>query len=167
MKALIPLVAALGLTLSWVAGSRAEHPAVFPMPSSPDYVEECGSCHTAYAPGLLPARSWRTLMAGLADHFGEDAELEPPLRTALLAELTALAADSAQASLLMRRIAGAIPAAETPLRASTGPFFRYMHDEVPAAIWKRPKIGNPSNCMACHPRANQGHYGEAEVRIPK
>ena len=26
---------------------------------------ECGSCHVAYPPGLLPAASWRAIMAGL------------------------------------------------------------------------------------------------------
>jgi cytochrome c553 len=161
------LLVALLLALSWIASSRAENDAAFPMPSGKQYVEECGSCHTAYAPGLLPARSWRKTMEGLSDHFGEDAELDPEAHAAILSSLLALAADSGQANMLMRRIATAIPAAETPLRASTGPFFRYMHDEVPASIWKRAKIGNPSNCIACHTRANLGRYGEGEVRIPK
>ena len=40
---------------------------------NPLYQEECGSCHMAYPPGLLPGRSWEKLMTGLADHFGENA----------------------------------------------------------------------------------------------
>jgi len=39
------------------------------------YQQECGSCHFAYQPGLLPARSWSTIMQGLDQHFGENAEL--------------------------------------------------------------------------------------------
>jgi hypothetical protein len=167
MKNLAWLAATLMLALSWIAGSRAENEAAFSMPATKRYVEECGSCHTAYAPGLLPARSWQKMMAGLSDHFGEDAELDPDAQAAILASLTALAADSGQANMLMRRIAAAIPTTETPLRTSTGPFFRFMHDEVPASIWQRPKIGTPSNCIACHTRANLGRYGEGEVRIPK
>jgi hypothetical protein len=42
-----------------------------------------------------------------------------------------------------------------------------MHDEVPAYIWKRKKIGSLANCIACHTRANEGRYGEREIRIPQ
>ena len=28
------------------------------------YAEECGSCHFAYPPGLLPASSWQQVMTG-------------------------------------------------------------------------------------------------------
>ena len=37
---------------------------------------ECGSCHLAYPPELLPASSWRRIMAGLDRHFGADASLD-------------------------------------------------------------------------------------------
>ena len=40
------------------------------------YVEECGACHLAYPPGLLPVDSGLKIMQGLADHFGESAELD-------------------------------------------------------------------------------------------
>jgi Dihaem cytochrome c len=36
--------------------------------SNPTYVNECGACHFTYLPGLLPARSWRALMARANDH---------------------------------------------------------------------------------------------------
>lgn len=166
-KRLALLATVLVLPLSWIAASRAGNEARFPMPEAAQYREECGACHTAYAPGLLPARSWRKTMAELSEHFGEDAELEPAPRDAILNWLISAAADSAQANPLMRRIAAAIPAGEIPSRISTGPFFRYMHDEVPGAIWQRKSIGSRSNCLACHPRANDGGYAEAEVRIPK
>ncbi len=39
---------------------------------NPLYSEECGACHLAYPPSLLPQASWRGIMDGLADHFGED-----------------------------------------------------------------------------------------------
>src|SRR5512146_2667484 len=38
---------------------------------------ECGSCHVAYPPRLLPAESWRAVMSGLDKHFGSDASLDP------------------------------------------------------------------------------------------
>ena len=42
------------------------------------YKDECGSCHFAYQPGLLPGKSWAKLLdeKALADHFGEDASLD-------------------------------------------------------------------------------------------
>ena len=33
------------------------------LPASPTYRAECGSCHVPYPPQLLPAESWRALMA--------------------------------------------------------------------------------------------------------
>lgn len=42
------------------------------------YLEECGACHFAYQPGLLPARSWGALLndQALRNHFGVNAELD-------------------------------------------------------------------------------------------
>ena len=42
----------------------AKAPGVAPV-ENPQYLEECGSCHFPYQPGLLPARSWTKVMAGL------------------------------------------------------------------------------------------------------
>ena len=42
----------------------------------PAYVQECGSCHVPYPPGLLPNESWQRLMANLPQHFGTDASLD-------------------------------------------------------------------------------------------
>ena len=42
------------------------------------YADECGSCHYAYPPGLLPSKSWAKLLdeKALSNHFGEDATLD-------------------------------------------------------------------------------------------
>ena len=42
------------------------------VPLLPAYVQECGSCHVAFAPGLLPASSWQHLMGNLKAHYGSD-----------------------------------------------------------------------------------------------
>jgi len=39
--------------------------------NKPIYKEECGACHFAYQPELLPSGSWEKILAGLEDHFGE------------------------------------------------------------------------------------------------
>lgn len=51
--------------------------AVVSDPRAPLYRTECGDCHLAFPPALLPAGSWRAVMAGLEDHFGDNAELDP------------------------------------------------------------------------------------------
>ena len=62
--------------------------------SNPQYSEECGSCHMAYPPGLLPAQSWQKLMGGLADHFGDNAELDAGLHNQIAQYLTDNSADA-------------------------------------------------------------------------
>ncbi|MFA7501347.1 MAG: cytochrome C, partial [Sulfurimonas sp.] len=39
------------------------------------YVKECGACHFAYQPGLLPSNAWQKMMSNLENHFGSDASL--------------------------------------------------------------------------------------------
>lgn len=157
----------VGLASLWIGNAPAHDEAIFPMPRGKTLLNECGSCHTAYAPGLLPARSWRKMMAELDDHFGEDASLQEPVWLALLKDLEDMAADGAFADMRMRRIAGSVPVGAAPQRITETVFFKYLHDEVPSSFWRRRAIGTPGNCMACHPRANEGRYGEREIRIPK
>lgn len=47
----------------------------FPPVADPLVQSECGSCHLAFAPSMLPARSWQALMGGLQNHFGDDATM--------------------------------------------------------------------------------------------
>jgi hypothetical protein len=166
-KNLLTLILAVSGTTLVIAQAPANDEAIFPMPTGKTYVNECGSCHTAYAPGLLPARSWRKMMGELGNHFGEDASLEEPQQLEILKALENLAADSPQATMRMRRNHGAIPTNAAPQRIIETGYFKFMHDEVRPSIWKRKKIGTLANCIACHPRANEGRYGEREIRIPQ
>lgn len=166
MKNLGLLTLGLALAGVWISTGQADDNTRMPMPTDKLYVEECGACHTAYAPGFLPARSWMRMMGELENHFGDDASLEEPQRMAILRHLIDLAADSRNGTPLMRRIAASVPANAAPQRVSDGWFFGFMHDEVPASFWQRKKVRSKANCIACHPRANEGSYPEREVRIP-
>ena len=115
---------------------------------------ECGSCHLAYPPRLLPAPAWRSIMAGLDKHFGTDASLDP----AAAAEIGAFLESNAGRG----RRAGA-----QALRISDSAWFRREHDEVPAAAWRRPSITSAANCAACHRGAGQGDFSERDIRIPR
>lgn len=166
-KNLLTLFLAMGATAFAIAQSPTGDEAVFLMPAGKTYVNECGSCHTAFAPGLMPGRSWRKMMGALGNHFGDDASLDEPQRLAILKDLENLASDTPVANMRMRRINGTIPVDAVPQRIVDTGYFKYMHDEVPGYIWKRKNIGTPANCIACHTRANEGRYGEREVRIPQ
>lgn len=165
-KNLLSLALTLGGTILLIANAPADDEALFPMPSGKTYINECGSCHTAYAPGFLPARSWRKMMGELAAHFGEDASLPEPQLLEITKALEMQAADSAQATMRMRRINAAIAVNAVPQRISETGYFKFMHDEVRPSIWQRKKIGTLANCLACHPGANEGRYAERDIRIP-
>lgn len=138
--------------------------AVPPGPAS--FKEECASCHMLYPPGLLPQRSWEKMMAGLGDHFGADASLEPKTKDELTLYLKLNSADNSTAK-RAKRIRDSIPAKEVPLRFSETTYFVRKHDEISDKIYKRKAIGSRANCAACHPEAEQGIYSEHRVKIPK
>ncbi|MEW6679237.1 MAG: diheme cytochrome c [Pseudomonadota bacterium] len=156
------------LVSAWVGGvSAGSLNEVLPMPESPLYVQECGSCHTAYAPTYLPAKSWRKLMQELDRHFGEDVSLAPASRELLQGQLEALAGDGPRGVPGIAERNARVPAAQVPQRVTEMPFFGFMHDEVPRSVWGRKLIGSKANCVACHGRADEGRYFEREIRIPK
>lgn len=131
------------------------------------YREDCGGCHFAYQPGLLPARSWDRMLGGLADHFGENAELPGDEVKVLRDYLMANAADASDYR-RSRKIAGSIMPEEAPLRISATPYFVRKHDELPRRVVQdNPDVRSFSNCSACHTRAEAGSYREGEIRIPR
>lgn len=130
------------------------------------YKSECGVCHFAYQPGLLPAASWQKLMGGLADHFGENAELDAQTRKELTLYLVTNAADNVEGYRRSAKIARSV-ADTVPLRITEVPYIRYKHNEIPMRVIKGNKdIGSLSNCAACHTRADTGSFAERDIRIP-
>ena len=64
------------LAIGLSATAQADRGRQMPLDVPAAYTLECASCHTAYPPGMLPARSWERLMAGLDRHYGSDASLD-------------------------------------------------------------------------------------------
>ncbi|MEZ5923992.1 MAG: diheme cytochrome c [Hyphomicrobiaceae bacterium] len=112
---------------------------------------ECSACHIAYPPRMLPAASWEALMAGLKDHFGEDATLDDAALTHIRDYLVANAG---------RDDAKAVDAEGKPvLRISELRWFKHEHsEEVSAASFK--KAGSWANCVACHAGAEKGQFDD-------
>ena len=144
-----------------VSGATRRPPA-----ANAKWKAECSSCHMLYHPGLLPEKSWQKLMAGLDQHFGENAALDTPTRDEIGHFLAANSADKLD-NRRSRRILQSIPPASIPLRISETAYFTAKHDEISAPTFKRKSIGSPSNCAACHQGAEQGDFSENKVRIPR
>lgn len=103
--------------------------------------KECGECHMAYQPGLLPAASWTRIMDGLQDHFGENASLPADTAAAIRSYLTQNAG-SGDGRLI---------------RITEQRWWLRKHDFAPS-IWTRKSVAAKSNCEACHRTAAQGLY---------
>ena len=119
------------------------------------YQSECGSCHVAYPARLLPAESWRRIIAGLSAHFGADASLDADSAAAIEHYLTSSARRPRRKE------------STTPLRITETTWFRHEHDEVPHRWWDSPAVRGPSDCGACHTKADRGQFGESGIRRPK
>ena len=127
-----------------------------PAATNPAWKSECGRCHVAYPPGLLPAASWRAIMAGLDRHFGNDATIDAATGAAIEAFLVANAG----------RDRSKPPTAEPILRITETRGFRHEHDDVAPATFESPAVKSAANCGACHLNADSGRFSEREIRIP-
>ena len=149
---LLPLVAAAA---DKYGGENRGKP-LQPVQVGAKWQQECGSCHIAYAPGLLPAESWRKIMSGLDKHFGDDASLTAQENKEISAFLVANASN--------RWSAGT-----APLRITESQWFKTKHNskEIPPDTWKRPSVKSPANCQACHIDAAKADFNENRIKIPK
>jgi len=130
---------------------------------SPDpvYLEECGSCHMAYPPGLLPPDGWRAIMGGLSDHFGDDAGLDSATRSRLEDYLQRASVTGAYHKLRRNRVDPA------PQRITRLPYFVREHDEIPSRFVRgNDKVNSLSQCNACHREAERGLFDEDDIVIP-
>ena len=129
------------------------------------YSSECGACHLAYPPNLLPAESWKKIMSGLEDHFGENAETDKQTATHITAYLQSQALPIAKRSKWSRMLRNMKDKA--PMRITKLPYFVHKHDEIPTKMVKdNPKVGSFSQCNACHKEAEKGMFDEHSVKIP-
>lgn len=125
------------------------------------YTEECGSCHMAYPAMLLPQQSWRKIMAGLADHFGENAQLDQATR-AEIEDYLIRESGLVSYKKLFRNLGNA-----APLRITELPYFVHEHGEIPARLVAgNDQVRFLSQCDACHGDAQRGRFDDDDVVIP-
>ncbi len=163
---LIGSVSSAGALLASGGGGEEGGSRNMPAVSNNKWKAECSGCHLLYHPALLPERSWKKMMAGLDQHFGENASLDAPVRDEIAQFLAANSSDR-QSNRRSRRIDQSIATSATPLRISETDYFVSKHDEISPAVFKRKSIGSAANCIACHKGAEQGNFSESQVKIPR
>ena len=145
--------------------SNLKRPGVIPV-NNENYKEECGSCHMAYSPGLLPKQSWIKVMNNLEEHYGDNAELSSQQHTEILAYLTTNAADFSKYK-RSRKIMATLDESRVTDRITLTPYFIKKHDEIPQKfVIDNPKVGSFSQCNLCHTNTKNGSFSEDEVSIP-
>ncbi len=153
---LLALLAATALSAQAKYNGEDRGKPVMPAQTNAKWQAECGGCHMAFPPGLLPAASWKKVMTGLDKHFDTDASLPP----ADVKEIT---------DYLVKYESNRWTAKTAPLRISDSAWFKSKHSsgEINPAVWKRESVKSPANCMACHAGADKGDFNEHNIRIPK
>ncbi len=128
------------------------------------YKEECGSCHMAYPPQLLPPASWEKMMNGLEDHFGENAELDSATRQQIALFLEKMSTPRRGE---YRRLLRNLDPNRVPLRITEMTYFKRKHHEIPERLVRgNDKVRSFSQCDACHQDAARGNFDEDRVAIP-
>ena len=127
--------------------------------TDPVVKEECGSCHIAYPPSMLPARSWERTLAGLKNHFGDDASLDAQTAERVRRYLTAYAADAAGRR-YGEKLTRGVGASSAPLRITELPRWVREHRKVPAWEWTHKDVRTKANCAACHADAERGYFDD-------
>lgn len=170
MAKALTLLAAAGVSAWLIADDnvreRDDRSKILPAVTNAKWQQECGSCHLAFHPGLLPERSWRAMMGGLDKHFGENAGLDPATQQEITDFLVGHSADRS-ANRRSARITRSLSPTAVPRRISETPYFVGKHDDIRADVWQRKSVASKANCAACHGGAERGDFSEHRVRIPK
>jgi cytochrome b len=129
----------------------------------PTYADECSACHIAYHPSLLPRASWSGLMAGLANHFGENATLDTATTTKIAAYLQENAAEAydTKPANRFRRVDPA-----KPFTITAAPFWIRTHSDISDAVFALKAVAGRGNCAACHTDARTGRFYPGAIDIP-
>jgi hypothetical protein len=154
---------------------KAEEKGGFAPVTDAKYQSECGACHFAYLPGMLPARSWDALLTKSNEHFGETLSLDPESLGHIRAFLTANAADRSDrlgSEIFLRRLS----VQSTPLRITSLPVFKGYHFSVLYKMGLERGLHSvrdlsPNavkavlNCNTCHEGAKAGSFAQGEIVI--
>ncbi len=145
----VVMLSSLGLSAAHADGSR------MPAKILPSYTAECAACHTAYPPGMLPARSWQRIMKGLDQHYGSDASLDAKTVTEIGQWLQTHAGTYKRVS------------EEPPQdRLTRSAWFERKHRQIDKVVRHLPSVKSAANCAACHTGTEQGLFDDHHLKRP-
>ncbi|MCB1521420.1 MAG: cytochrome b/b6 domain-containing protein [Hyphomicrobiaceae bacterium] len=147
-----------------VHASRLPVPGVRNAPLPDLYVSECKACHAVHSPSIAPAATWHAIIAGLDDHFGENASLDPAVAAELARYLRQNSAEHWDTKAANRFTAASEIA---PLRITATEGWRRLHRTVSDSDFTRRSVGGRLNCTACHSDAEQGRFAPRNINIPE
>ena len=130
------------------------------------YIKECGSCHFAYQPGLLPSSSWNKIMSNLENHYNNDASISSANLQTLTKYLNDNSAEKNMQYKRSNRIVSSLASGQIPDSISTTPYIIKKHSEIRKNLITQPEVKGLFNCIACHKTADKGNYGEKDINIP-
>jgi cytochrome b len=161
------LLMPLYIVFSDTSFTKSYYSAIDYKKEHPLFVEECASCHILYPPYLLPKRSWKKLMANLADHFGDDASLDDKDRVDIEKYLVTHSAETSTKEAAFY-ISNFKRNKKTDIIAITKtPYWQKRHKFIDKKIFDSPKIKSRANCKACHKEFGSGKLDDALISMPK
>lgn len=125
-----------------------------------EYKQECGSCHIAYAPFLLPKSAWDSMMSDLENHFGDDASLEEETHARIAVFLEKYANDVLDTKFTQQKESKEIAISQTP-------YWEVAHRKLNPKIFKTEAIKSKANCQTCHKDAESGIFAKNAVDYKK
>lgn len=125
-----------------------------------EYKQECGSCHIAYAPFLLPKSAWDSMMSDLENHFGDDASLEEETHARIAAFLEKYASDVVDTKFTQQKESQQIAITKTP-------YWEIAHRKLNPKIFTTEAIKSKANCQTCHKDAESGIFAKNAVEYFK
>ena len=137
-----------------------------PLPTNSVWESECGECHLAFHPTLLPARSWKLMMQEQHNHFDEDLDYDEETINEILEFVVTNAAESGLTE-PAHKIKRSVAVTETPQRITETHYWKRKHREIEDKYWKSKKVNSKTNCDACHLDANTGWFEDSNMRLPK
>jgi cytochrome b len=132
------------------------------------YYHDCGDCHKTYPPFILPKKSWKRIMDGLDNHFGEELTDQNVSQAARISIRRFLYDHSAEhstreVSFKMLQSIGD----RNPKSTSKVMYWRETHADIDPSVYKRKSIKDRSHCWACHKDFEYGNLDDINIKIPQ
>jgi len=150
------------LLAAGIAMANIPSPTWRPVAVPAAYVSECGDCHHAYHPSLRTGETWRTMMNGLENHYGEDASIDRETATVITSYL-----EKNHAGTFDTEAAHRVGRMETPsLRMTDTPYWKARHRDIDPSVFRLRNVGSKVNCNGCHKDAASGRFDDVKIRLP-